>query len=88
MAGKRARINYLVDVAILLLFVISTLSGLGLMRPQEERAAGVQVRIDQARAVIIEMHIISSFLLVAGVLVHLVLHWRWTLAMTRNMTSQ
>ena len=85
--GKKTTSNYVVDVMILILFVISTLSGLGLMRPKEERAVGTQVIIDSYRAVIIDTHVISSFLMVAGVFVHLVLHWRWMVAMTRNMAQ-
>ena len=83
--AKRTKINYSVDVIILILFLVSTLSGLGLMRPKEEREVGMQVLIDDYRAVIIEAHIISSFLMVAGVIVHLVLHWRWMVAMSKNI---
>ena len=86
--GKKAKINYVVDVIILILFVISTLSGFGLMRPKEERAIGSQIIIDSSRTVIIDIHILSSFLMVASILVHLGLHWRWTVAMTRNIAQR
>lgn len=85
--GKKAKINYVVDVIILILFVISTLSGLGLMRPKEERTVGSQIIIDSSRAVIIDVHILSSFLMVAVILAHLILHWKWMVAMTRNMAQ-
>jgi hypothetical protein len=85
--GKKAKINYVVDVIILITFVISTLSGFGLMRPKEERVVGMQIIMDSSRAMIIDIHILSSFLMVAGVFVHLVLHWKWMVAMTRNMAQ-
>jgi hypothetical protein len=85
--GKKAKINYIVDVIILITFVISTISGFGLMQPKAERAVGIQIIIDSSRAVIIDIHILSSFLMVAAILVHLVLHWKWMVAMTRNMAQ-
>ena len=81
--GKKAKINYIVDVIILILFVISAFSGLGLMKPKEERATTVVV--DEQRAIISDVHILSSFVMVAGVIVHLVLHWRWMSVMSRKM---
>lgn len=83
--GKKAKLNYIVDVIILLMFVMSTLSGFGLMRPKEERTVGTQTVVDAYRSAIIDAHVISSFLLLAGVIVHFVLHWRWMVTMSRNM---
>jgi hypothetical protein len=86
--GKRAKINYVVDVIILITFVISTLLGFGLMRPKEERAVGTQIIMDNSRSMIINIHILSSFLMVAAILAHLVLHWKWMVVMTRNMAQR
>ena len=85
--GKKAKINYVVDVIILITFVISTLSGFGLMRPKEERAVETPITIDSSRAMIIDIHILNSFLMVAAILIHLVLHWKWMVAMSRNMAQ-
>ena len=86
--GQKAKLNYVVDGIILIMFVISTLSGFGLMRPKEERAVGMQVLIDSSRAMFIDIHVLSSFLMVAGVLVHLLLHRKWMGAMTKTLTQR
>jgi cytochrome b subunit of formate dehydrogenase len=85
--GKKAKINYIVDVMFLIMFVISAVSGFALMRPEEERMMTTTAVIDGNHATISDIHIFSSFLMVAGVIVHLVLHWKWMVTMTRNMAQ-
>lgn len=85
--GKKAKINYIVDVMILIMFVLSAVSGFALMRPEEERMMTTTAVMDENRAIISDIHILSSFLMVAGVMVHLVLHWKWMVTMTRNMAQ-
>jgi len=81
--GKNTTRDYIVDVIILLLFIISVFSGVGLMRPKEERMV-VSV-MDEQRAIISGAHILSSFLMVVGVMLHLALHWRWMNVMTQKV---
>jgi hypothetical protein len=85
--GKKAKINYIVDVVILIMFVLSVVSGFGLMRPKEERMMTTTAVMDENRTIISDIHILSSFLMVAGVMVHLALHWKWMVTMTRNMAQ-
>ena len=85
--GKKAKINYIVDVMILIMFVISAVSGFALMRPEDECMMTTTAVMDENRAIISDIHIFSSFLMVAGVMVHLVLHWKWMVTMTRNMAQ-
>ena len=86
--GQKAKINYIVDVIILVLFVLSAFSGLGLMQPKEDRMMMTATVMDENRVLISDVHILTSFLMVAGVMVHLVLHRRWMAVMTRNIAQQ
>ena len=85
--GKKTKINYIVDVMILIMFALSAVSGFALMRPEEERMMTTTAVMDENRAIISDIHIFSSFLMVAGVIAHLILHWKWMVTMTRNMTQ-
>lgn len=85
--GRMAKINYWVDVMILMLFVLSAVSGFGLMRPKDARQAA-PVEVNASRQVISDVHIVTSFLMVAGVGVHLILHRRWISAMSKALTPR
>lgn len=77
---NKAKINYWVDLVIALAFVLSAISGIVFLFPVSANSTvfGVPYRVwDQ-------IHIWGSLLMVAGVLAHLVLHWKWIVAMTKK----
>lgn len=82
-----AKINYLIDVMILMLFVLSAVSGFGLMRPNDARQT-TTMEVNASRSIVSEVHILTSFLLVAGVGVHFMLHWRWMSAMSKALAQR
>jgi hypothetical protein len=86
MMGKRAKINYLVDLLMLVMFVVSALSGLGLMHPADEHPNTIAP--SQGRTLIATVHIASSFLMVAGVALHLALHATWLWRMTNTLAHR
>lgn len=66
----RTKINYTVDMFIAVMFAISVISGVVLMTSNAE--------------IIIRTHGLSSWMFVLGVLLHLLLHWRWMVVMSRD----
>lgn len=76
---NKTKINYWVDLVIALAFVLSAVSGIVFLFPiSGSTVVGVSYNIwDQ-------IHIWGSLLMIAGVLAHLVLHWKWLLAMTKK----
>ena len=87
--NRKAVVNYIVDLTILIAFVLSAISGMGLMDSHHARSAATgtttPVAINASLMGTSDLHVLSSFLLIFGVLGHLALHWRWMLAMTRAL---
>ena len=71
---KNINFNYILDLFIGIMFVISTFSGIAL------------IVLDDTSW--ISMHRSSSWLLVIGALAHITLHWRWILNMIRITVSR
>ncbi len=82
---RKAEINFWVDAAIGLAFGVSAISGivflplLGLSGPGRTTLLGLNLRVWR------QMHTISSLVMVGGVLIHLMLHWRWITCMVGNV---
>lgn len=76
---NRTKLNYWVDLIIALAFVLSAISGIVFLLPLNgSTVLGVSYSTwDQ-------LHTWGSLLMIAGVLAHLVLHWKWIVAMTRK----
>ncbi len=89
---SRGKVNYIVDVAIGLGFLLSAFSGIVLLfigsgdgyRGGRNIHAAVTV-LGMDRWFIKDMHTISSIIMAAGVLGHLILHWKWMTCMTKNI---
>lgn len=76
---NRTKVNYWVDLVIALAFVGSAVSGIVFLFPYSgSTAVGIPYIVwDQ-------IHTWSSLLMIGGVFAHLVLHWKWIVAMTRK----
>ncbi|RLC70851.1 MAG: hypothetical protein DRI52_06280 [Chloroflexi bacterium] len=89
--SNKAKLNFAVDVFILIAFVLSALSGLVLFTmPHSGYQNGRNLAYYQAvlllsRAAWNDLHVWSSFAMVAGALVHLLLHWKWMVCMVKKM---
>lgn len=76
---NKTKINYWVDLVIALAFVLSAVSGIIFLFPYSgSTALGITYSAWDM------MHTWGSLLMIAGVLAHLVLHWKWIVAMTRK----
>jgi len=83
---NRAKLNYWLDAAIGVAFLLSAISGLVFLLPiglsSDSRILGLSYHAWD------DLHTWSSLAMITGVLVHLVLHWRWIISMTGRMLSK
>jgi hypothetical protein len=83
---NRAKLNYWLDAAIGVAFLFSAISGLVFMLPAGlSSGSGILGLSYQAWDI---LHIWSSLAMITGVLMHLVLHWRWIISMTERILSK
>jgi hypothetical protein len=88
---NKARINYWVNIAIALGFLVSVVSGVALLfMPSGGFQGGrnaVYARdvLSMSRYLWKDIHTWSSMVAAAGAFLHVVLHWNWIVCMTKNM---
>lgn len=89
MLGK-SKLNFAVDLMILVAFLAATISGLVLLTMTHGGFRGGR-NPDFYRTVLFltrdswnDVHVWSSLGLIAGIAIHLVLHWRWIVCMVRR----
>lgn len=78
---NKAKLNYWVDVTIGVAGLVSAVSGLVFLLPAHGEVLGLSLRGWST------IHTWSSLAAIAGVGVHLVLHWKWIVAMTKQGLS-
>lgn len=87
----KAKLNYLLDAATALAFVVSGATGAAFMVMgdggyQGGRNPGFATAfLGLSRGTWSDLHTWASLVLVAGVALHVVFHWRWILCVTRKM---
>ncbi|MDK2892784.1 DUF4405 domain-containing protein [Methanohalophilus sp.] len=81
---NRAKLNYLVDIAILLLFIIVAITGfyMYLFIPSGVPQGRYQVYMGLTKATWTLIHNRTSIMLTIAVFVHIVLHYKWMMCMT------
>jgi hypothetical protein len=83
---NKAKLNYWLDAAIGVSFLLSAISGLVFLLPigfsSDSRILGLSYQAWD------DLHTWSSLAMIAGVVLHLVLHWRWIISMTRRMLQK
>jgi cytochrome b subunit of formate dehydrogenase len=91
---SKTKLNYLLDAVIALAFILSALSGIvflfaGSGGYQGGRNPGFQTEmLGISRSVWSDLHTWVSLVMIAGVAVHLLLHWDWIVCMTRRMVNE
>ena len=78
---NRATANYWVDVGIGLASVVSAISGLVFLLPGDPATGILGISYQVWNGV----HTWSSLAAIVGVGAHMVLHWKWMVAMTKQM---
>ena len=76
---NRTKVNYWIDVVIAISFVMSAASGIAFLLP----VTGATV-LGISYLAWTQIHTWGSLAMLAGVLAHLVLHWKWIVAMTKK----
>jgi hypothetical protein len=90
--SKKAKLNYVVDVAISLAFILSALSGLILFFAPSGYQGGQNPYYMQPVLFLNThtwntLHTWSSLAMISGVGAHLVLHWNWMICMTKKLLT-
>ena len=88
---NKARINYYVDIIIAISFVVVALTGMilffagygGYQGGRKPRYA--QTVLGVSRLLWKDLHDWGGIIMLGGVFLHLVLHWKWIVCMTRNV---
>ncbi|MBN2204909.1 MAG: 4Fe-4S binding protein [Thermoleophilia bacterium] len=85
-APTKATINYVVDVIIAAAFIGAAVSGIVFLLPTAwvSTSGGDPAILGVSMAVWRTLHEWSSLIMVGGVLLHTVLHWRWVVVMTKK----
>lgn len=87
--SKRSLINFIVDAAIAVAFVVSALSGLVFLIP----AGWLSISGASTSALGVEfatwrtVHDWMALIMIAGVVVHTALHWKWVTSMVRRLAG-
>ncbi len=88
---NKARLNYYVDIIIAISFVVVALSGMilffagsgGYQGGRNPRYAREVLGV--SRLLWKDLHDWGGIIMLGGVFLHLVLHWKWIVCMTRNV---
>ncbi len=90
---SKAKLNFVVDALILVAFLAAALSGLVLLNmPHGGYQGGRNASFGQAvlflsRDAWNDLHVWGSLAMVAGIVVHLALHWRWIVCMVKRLAA-
>ncbi len=90
---KKTRLNYMVDALIALAFVLSALTGLVFIFAGSGGYQGGSNEIFRtsmlgiSRWVWSDLHLWSSLILILGVGLHFVLHWKWITCVTERLVA-
>lgn len=87
--SNRALVNFVVDTAIAVAFVVSAVSGLVFLLPAEwlTRSASSTTALGVEYASWRTLHDWTAVIMIAGVTLHTVLHWRWVTTMLRRLAG-
>ena len=82
---NKPKINYIIDILMAIFFAISAVTGIPLyMLPGGVYRGGQTIFLGVEKQVWGTIHTYASFALVVIVLVHLILHWKWIVYMTKS----
>jgi cytochrome b subunit of formate dehydrogenase len=91
---SRTKLNYLLDAVIAFAFILSAMSGVvflfaGSGGYQGGRNPDFRTEmLGISREVWSDLHTWVSLVMIAGVVIHLVLHWNWIVCMTKRMVKE
>ena len=90
---SKARLSYVLDAVIGVAFLLSALSGMAFLLMGEggyQGGSNPQFRTDLlgvGRANWSDLHTLGGLVMIAGVVFHLALHWKWVVRVTKRMVT-
>ncbi len=91
----KTKLKYALDVLLLVAFLLSAVTGIVLWLGGSSggyqggsNPAFQTTLLGIARKTWNDLHTLSSLVMVAGVILHLVLHWKWIVYMTKQLLSR
>jgi hypothetical protein len=88
---NKARLNYLLDAMIGLAFVVSSATGMAFLLMGSGGYQGGRnpdfgtALLGLSRQTWSDLHTWASLVMIAGVVVHFLLHWKWIVCITKQM---
>ncbi len=88
---NKVKLNYALDVVIAVAFLMSAITGIAfLVMGSGGYQGGRNVHfattfIGLNRTIWSDLHTLASLVMIAGIVVHLVLHWNWIVCTTRRI---
>lgn len=83
---ERSKINYIVDMLMVLSFFVVAVTGLVLFLFLNGRGGGRF--FGSIRHTYVSIHNWSGMIFIILVIVHLILHWDWIVCMTKNVFAK
>ena len=87
---EKTKINYFVDLLMLIFFVINSITGLIIFffLPTGVKRGGYQVFLGIIKQNWVDIHNWSGILLILTIVIHLIIHWNWIVGMTKSLTQK
>ena len=88
---NKAKLNYVLDAVIGVAFLLSGATGVAFLLMgsggyQGGRSAGFATPLlGLSRGTWSDLHTLGSLVMIAGIVVHVALHWKWIVGMTKKM---
>jgi len=84
---NKAKVNYFVDLAALVSFLITAITGLAIFffLPSGVRQGRYQEFLGVEKGVWGSVHDWFGIIFIILVIIHFILHWNWIVNMTKNM---
>ncbi|MBN1544347.1 DUF4405 domain-containing protein [Candidatus Woesearchaeota archaeon] len=87
---ENPKINYWVDICIFISFIVTAVSGLVILffLPSGVRRGGFQELLGGIKSAWVDVHNCAGIIMVVLCVVHVVLHWKWAVYMTKVIFSK
>ena len=88
---NKAKLNYLLDAVTGLAFLLSGVTGVAFLLMGEGGYQGGRnpslgtALLGLSRGTWSDLHTLGSLVMIAGIVVHVALHWKWIVGMTKKM---
>ena len=86
----KLKINYYIDILMLIFFIINSITGLIIFffLPTGVKRGAYQVFLGIIKQNWVNVHNWSGLLLILLVAIHLILHWKWIVSMTKSLIQK